>query len=221
MYTVEVREGEKTAAQAVFTTDYEFVTLNVKDFGAKGDGVSNDTHYIQAAIMACPKDSRVLIPEGTYKITSLFLKDDVKIELEKGAVLEDYTDRTMFPVFPGATQSYDEEDEYIMGTWEGNPLPMFSAIITGMNVKNAVIYGAGVLDGKAGKEEGNWWNNPKVMNIAFRPRMIFLSHCENVIVQGITVQNSPSWNIHPFFSNHLRFLDLRVLNPRIPPILTD
>ena len=88
MYTVEVREGEKTAAQAVFTTDYEFVTLNVKDFGAKGDGVSNDTHYIQAAIMACPKDSRVLIPEGTYKITSLFLKDDVKSELEKGAVLE-------------------------------------------------------------------------------------------------------------------------------------
>ncbi len=167
--------------------------------------------------MACPKDSRVLIPEGIYKVTSLFLKDDVKIELEKGAVLEAYTDRTMFPIFPEAVQSYDEEKEYILGTWEGNPLPMFSAIITGVNVKNAVLYGEGILDGKAGKEEGNWWNNPKVMNIAFRPRMIFLNQCENIVVQGITVQNSPSWNIHPFFSNHLRFLDLSVLNPKDSP----
>lgn len=217
MYTVEIKDGEETAAWAVFTTDYEFVTLNVRDFGAKGDGVNNDTSFIQAAIMACPKDSRVLIPEGVYKVTSLFLKDDVKIELEKGAVLEAYTDRTMFPIFPEAVQSYDEEKEYILGTWEGNPLPMFSAIITGVNVKNAVLYGEGILDGKAGKEEGNWWHNPKVMNIAFRPRMIFLNQCENIVVQGITVQNSPSWNIHPFFSNHLRFLDLSVLNPKDSP----
>ena len=41
---------------------------------AKGDGVSNDTPFLQAAILACPKDGRVLVPEGVYKITSLFLK---------------------------------------------------------------------------------------------------------------------------------------------------
>ncbi|MDO5415980.1 MAG: glycoside hydrolase family 28 protein [Lachnospiraceae bacterium] len=217
MYTVELAEGEERIAEAVFTTDYEFVTLNVKDFGAKGDGENNDTAYIQAAIMACPKDSRVLIPAGTYRITSLFLKDDLKLELEKGAVLSAYTDRTMYPVFPAMIQSYDEEDEYNLGTWEGNPLPMFSGIITGVNVKNAVIYGNGVIEGNAGAEEGNWWNDPKTMNIAFRPRMIFLNHCEHVVMQGITVQNSPSWNIHPYFSDHLRFLDLTVLNPKDSP----
>ena len=43
--------------------------------------------FIQAAIMACPKESRVLIPAGTYRISSLFLKDDVSIELDEGAVL--------------------------------------------------------------------------------------------------------------------------------------
>ena len=132
-------------------------------------------------------------------------------------MLKAYTDRTMFPIFPEAVQSYDEEKEYILGTWEGNPLPMFSAIITGVNVKNAALYGEGVLDGQASREEGNWWHNPKVMNIAFRPRMIFLNQCENVVIQGITVQNSPSWNIHPFFSSHLRFLDLSVLNPKDSP----
>ena len=68
-----------------FSTDYEFVTLNVRDFGAKGDGESDDTIFIQAAIMACPKESRVLIPAGTYRISSLFLKDDVSIELDEGS----------------------------------------------------------------------------------------------------------------------------------------
>ena len=48
-------------------------------------------------------------------------------------------------------------------------------------------------------------------------RMIFLNHCEHVVVQGIRVQNSPSWNIHPYFSDHLRFLDLTVLNPKDSP----
>ena len=39
---------------------------------------------------------------------------------------------------------------------------------------------------------------------AARPRMIFLNRCENVQIVGITVQNSPSWNIHPYFSRHLK-----------------
>ena len=54
-----------------FVTAYEFVTLNVRDFGAAGDGKQDDTKFIQAAILACPKESRVLVPKGTYRITSL------------------------------------------------------------------------------------------------------------------------------------------------------
>ncbi len=211
----ESESGER--AMAYFSTDYEFVTLNVRDFGAKGDGESDDTLFIQAAVMACPAKSRVLIPKGVYRIVSLFLKDNVNIELEKGAVLSAFTDREKFPVLRGMVQSYDEKSEYNMGTWEGNPLPMFTGIITGIGVKNAVLYGQGTIDGNAGFEESNWWYQPKVMRGAFRPRMIFLERCENVVVQGIRVQNSPSWNIHPYFSDHLRFLDLKVLNPKNSP----
>jgi len=154
MYHVELKRDGSLLGEALFTTEYEFVTLNVNQFGAKGDGVSDDTHFIQAAIMACPKNSRVLIPKGTYRITSLFLKDDLNLELESGATLLAYTDRERFPVFPPLVQSYDERGEYILGTWEGNPLPMFSGIITGINVKNVVIYGGGILDGQASFEEG-------------------------------------------------------------------
>ena len=210
-------EGEKGSEKISFCTEHEFVTLNVKDFGAKGDGKQDDTTFIQAAIMSCPKQSRILIPKGIYKIRSLFLKDDIRIELAEGAVLSAYTDRTLFPILQDVIQSYDEKEEYNLGTWEGNPLPMFAGIVTGIGVKNVEIYGQGMIEGNAGKEEGNWWYQPKIMNIAFRPRMLYLNHCENVTVQGIQVQNSPSWNIHPYFSDHLKFLDLKILNPKDSP----
>lgn len=205
-----IRVGE---AETEVRTDREFVTLNVRDFGAKGDGEQDDTTFIQAAIMACPKESRVLVPAGTYRITSLFLKDDIRLELAAGAVLSAVTDRTKFPVFPGRIESYDENGEYNLGTWEGNPLDMFSAIITGVNVKHVVMYGQGTIEGNASKAPDNWWYDAKKRRIAWRPRMIFLNHCEDVVLQGIRVQNSPSWNIHPYFSNQLRFIDLTVLNP--------
>ena len=215
-YRIRIQSGEECGCLEV-RTDYEFVTLNVRDFGAKGDGSQNDTLYIQAAIMACPKDGRVLIPEGTYRITSLFLKSNLKLELAKGAVLSAETDRTKFPVFPGVIESYDEKSEYHLGTWEGNPLPMFSGIITGVNVKHVVIYGQGVIEGNASADLDNWWYNAKVKRIAFRPRMVFLNHCEDVVLEGIQVQNSPSWNIHPYFSDKLRFINLKVLNPKDSP----
>lgn len=198
-----------------FKTSYEFVTLNVRDFGAKGDGINDDTTFIQCAINACPRESRILIPEGVYKITSLFLKSDIRIELAKGAVLSAITDRTKFPILPGRIESYDEREEYNLGTWEGNPLDCFSGIITGIHVQNVLIYGQGTIDGCASAE--NWWENPKVRRIAWRPRLIFLNHCNHVTIQGITVQNSPCWNIHPYFSENLWFYDLTILNPKDSP----
>ena len=213
-YCLEV-VGETERACEYFSTNYEAYTLDVRDFGAKGDGVSDDTTFIQAAIMACPKDSRVLIPAGTYKVTSIFLKSNLKLELGKGAVLSAFTEREKRPIMPGMIESYDENSELNLGTWEGNPLPMFGAVIHGMNVENVVIYGEGCLDGCASWE--NWWEQVRVMRGAWRPRMIFLNHCRNITIQGITVTNSPSWNIHPYFSTDLKFIAMKVLGPKVSP----
>ncbi len=215
-YELEIKtpEGEKVSSLS-FETDYEFVTLNVKDFGAKGDGVSDDTKFIQAAILSCPKNSRVLVPAGTYRITSLFLKSDLQLELAKGAELMARTEREEFPMFPSLIESYDETDEYNLGTWEGNPLPMFAGIITGVNVDNVVIYGEGTINGNSSKE--TWWKNPKVMVGAYRPRLFFINHCNNVTLQGVTFCNSPSWTLHPYFSNDLKFFNLTIQNPSDSP----
>ncbi len=210
-YNVSLRVAEKEVCSFKVHTEYEFVTLNVKSFGARGDGIHDDTLAIQTAIAACPKEGRVYVPKGNYLITSLFLKNDLILDIGKGAVLMGHARREAFGVLPGMIQSYDEKSEYNLGSWEGNPLDMFTSMITGINISNVVITGEGVLDGMASFED--WWKDDRAKIGAFRPRMIFLNRCENVVIHGVTVQNSPAWNIHPYFSERLRFLDLTILNP--------
>lgn len=214
-YQVRIENSFGLSEEISFTTEYEFVTLNVRDFGAKGDGAADDTLFIQTAILACPEHGRILIPAGNYRITSLFLKSNIKLEIAKDAVLSASTKREQFPVMPGLIESYDETSEYNLGTWEGNPLPMFTSILTGIQIENVLIYGEGTIEGNASEE--NWWKDPKGMHGAFRPRLLYLNHCRNVTVAGVTFQNSPCWTIHPYFCEDINFYHLYVHNPAFSP----
>ena len=137
------------------------------------------------------------------------------MELAKGAELRAIPNRDLYPKFPGMIQSWDEKEEYNLGTWEGNPMPMFAGVITGLYVENVLIYGEGTINGFASKED--WWDRPKVMRGAFRPRLFFISHCKNVTLQGIKLCNSPSWTLHPYFSDDLGFYNLTIENPSDSP----
>lgn len=216
-YELTAEADGESSGPVRFKTDYEFVTLNVRRFGARGDGEHDDTTCIQAAISSCPEHGRVYIPKGTYKVSSLFLKSNITIDIAGDAVLSAYTDRDKFPILPGLTESYDETEEYNLGTWEGNPLDMFGSVITGIHVSNVVITGEGTIDGNSSYD--NWWKGEgrEKTGGAYRPRMIFLNRCENITVQGLAIKNSPAWNLHPYFSNNTRWLDLKVENPKLSP----
>ena len=198
-----------------FRTEKEVCSLNVRRFGAKGDKQHDDTGAIQAAILSCPAGGRVLIPKGDYLTGPLFLKSHITIELKPDAALYLKTDREQFPVLPGMTRTTDEEGEVLLGSWEGNPLDSFASFITGIGVEDVKIIGPGVLDGQG--NVGDWWVNPKNRKIAFRPRMLYLRDCKDITVQGITVRNSPAWNLHPTFSENLSFLNLRIEAPANSP----
>ena len=214
-YDVIVRSGGRLRGRLHFKTEAELLTINVRDVGAAGDGVQDDTHFIQTAILSCPAGGRVLIPAGTYRITQLFLKSNISIEIASGALLCALREREKYAYYPGSIEYTDESGEMYPGTWEGNPLPMYAGIVTGMDVEHITIYGQGTIDGNATKED--WWLNPKVMRTAFRPRLFFLSHCRDIRVQGLKFMNSPCWTIHPFFSDHLGFYDITEENPADSP----
>ena len=214
-YQLESWIGDQKECEIAFTTEKESCTLDVKRFGAKGDGVTDDTFALQAAILACPPNGRVLLPGGQYHTGPLFLKSHITIEFKPGAALLLKTDRSQFPVLPGATWATDSNEEYLLGSWEGNPLNTFASALTGINVEDVRIIGEGIVDGRA--QEGDWWINPKKMRGAFRPRLFFLKDCKNITIQGITFRNSPAWNLHPTFSENLQFLNVRIEAPSNSP----
>ena len=197
---------------AIIETPVESICLNVRRFNAKGDGATDDTQAIQAAIMACPKFGRVLIPKGIYHTKTIFLKSDMTLELAEGAVLSYQGAFHTGAILPGYLVDPHGE-EYYLGSWEGNPLDTYTALIQGINVENVNIIGLGTLEGNG----HNFWTHPKVKMGAWRPRLLQIIHSKFVNVQGITLQNSPSWTVHPLFSDALVFADLKIINPKDSP----
>jgi polygalacturonase len=195
------------------TTKNETACINVADLGAKGDGVSDDTYYIQMAIDSCPKGGRVVIPAGTFYVRPIVLKSDITLELKKdGCILGDIIEEH-YPYVPGKIEHEDGTEE-ILATWEGNPYPCHQSFISAYKQSNIVVVGLGTINGNADKS--TWWATPKGRAVA-RPRLVTLNKCDNVVFHGVTCKNSAAWNLHPYFSTNLGFYDLRVQNPYTGP----
>ena len=195
-YTVGVQaEGESLSLE--FTTEAETFFVDASRYGLVGDGETDNTVKLQAALSTCPKGGTVYVPAGRYRTASLFLKSNTTLYLEKGAVLLGDNDRTHYPILPGVLPSENEVDEYYLTGWEGNPLNSFAGLLNITQVHDVVVTGEGTLDCDA--QNGDWWVNPKVKRIAWRPRAVAMVDSENVCLHGITVQNSYSWTIHPIF----------------------
>ncbi|HLT74995.1 MAG TPA: glycosyl hydrolase family 28 protein, partial [Ohtaekwangia sp.] len=61
--------------------------------------------------------------------------------------------------------------------------------------------------------EGYNLKNAEEIKEFLRPNMVSLINCKGVLVEGITIQNSPAWCIHPLLSQHLTFRSITVRNP--------
>jgi polygalacturonase len=216
-YTVYIEDSitKETSDEITVMTKSETMVVNVKDFGAKGNAVKDDTASIQAAIAACQQGGRVFFPEGIYLVAPIFLKSDITIELDNGALLLGEKDREKYPVLPGYVSSQTTGEHYYLASWEGEPADCFASLITGIHVKNVNIIGEGIIDGNA--DYDNWWHDVKNKTIAWRPKTVFLNECENILIEGITVKNSPSWTVHPLLSQNIKVIGVNIENPKDAP----
>lgn len=195
-----------------FKTEREEYLFNVLSFNALGDGVHDDTAAFTAAIGCMPQGSTLYVPKGTYLLKPLFLRSGMTLYLERGATLLGSAKRADYPVLP-ATIAGDRELN--LGTWQGEEAPCFASLITAYSRTNIKITGEGVIDCNA--TAGDWYENHRVMRTAWRPRGVFLNNCKDVLLHGITVKNTPSWNIHPYFSSGVKLYDLTLENkPDMP-----
>ena len=213
-YTVTVESKGETLT-ANFRTQDESFFVDASRYGLVADGETDNTGKLQAALSTCPKGGTVYVPAGRYRTASLFLKSCTTLYLEKGAVLLGDNERTHYPILPGVLPSENEVDEYYLTGWEGNPLSSFAGLLNITQVHDVVVTGEGTLDCDA--QNGDWWINPKVKRVAWRPRAVAMVDSDNICLHGITVQNSYSWTIHPIFVQHLDLLNFNINNPYNAP----
>lgn len=207
-YTVKTTLGGEIA----FRTDKDSAVIDARSLGAKADGVSDDTYFVQMAIDSCPAGGRVVLDGGSFLVRPITLKSDITIEIKKGAELLGDTDENNYPYIPA--RIYVDGKEEIMATWEGEPFDCHQSFVSAYKQSNIKIVGEGAINGNADKS--TWWKTPKGRKVA-RGRLVFLNKCKNVTFHGVTCKNSASWNLHPFFSHDLGFYDIRIQNPYTGP----
>ncbi len=203
----------------------ETACMDITDFGAVGDGKTDNTDSIQAAINASPTGARVTVPAGVYLTRPLVLKSGITLELRENAILMADPVEEHYPIWPGevpagpagAARDGGEAEQGGMcqvSSWEGAPCPSRQSILSAFYARDITIVGRGVIDGNA--QNSTWWNDVKARKIG-RPKLVFFNHCENVLFHGILGKNSPSWHFHPFFCKNVDFFDMAVEAPKDSP----
>jgi polygalacturonase len=197
--------------------------LNILDFGAKSDDQEKTSLAIAKAITRANElgGGRVIVPAGEWSTGKIHLKSNVNLHLEKDAVL----------LFSGNPDDYLPA---VHSTWEGMECMNYSPLIYAYACKNVAITGEGTLKAKM-EIWKTWFSRPKphmesikrLYNLAsvyapmseremvndtahMRPQFIQFNRCENVLLEGVNIVNSPFWTIHPYLSKHITIRRINV-----------
>ncbi len=180
----------------------------VTRFGGVGDAATDCTAAFAAAISACHAagGGHVTVPAGTFFTGAIHLLSHVDLHLEQGSTI-------LFSQDPNAYLPV------VFTRWQGIELMNYSPPIYCYGQRNVAITGQGVLDGQA--DANHWWNWKSLETADFTlletmadnavpvaqrvfgaghflpPQMIQPFSSENVLIQGVTVQNSPFWHLNP------------------------
>ena len=206
-------EGVSLRAALDFRTESESCAIDVRAFGAVGDGEHDDTAAIQTAIGYLPANGRLFFPAGVYLTKPLVLKSRITLEFREGATLLGWTKREDYPIVP-AFVTDEKGREIHFGGFEGNAVPMYQSLLTAQYAEDIRIIGPGTVDGNAGSTD--FWTAFHSFPAA-RPRLLFFNRCKNVRVHGLHACNAASWQLHPYYSENLGFYDVAITAPKNSP----
>ncbi|WP_431242006.1 glycoside hydrolase family 28 protein [Flavobacterium sp. P21] len=197
--------------------------FSIVDFGAVKGDKEKTSEAISKAISKANRSGGgiVVIPEGEWLTKKIHFKSNVNLHLEKGAVL-------LF--------SEDPKDYLpaVRSTWEGYECYNYSPLVYAYQCKNIAITGEGELKAKMDVWT-KWFARPKahmeslkrlyylasyqkpveerqmVNDTAnLRPHFIQFNRCQNILMDGVKITNSPFWTIHPFLSKDVVIRNLQV-----------
>jgi polygalacturonase len=195
--------------------------FKITDYGARAGTENDSTEAIRRAIEACSRagGGRVVVPAGTFLTGAIHLKSNVNLHVSEGAILKFSTDPARYlPV--------------VFTRWEGTELMNYSPFIYAYGVENIAITGRGTLDGSASDDNWWKWARrngtspaPAANDIRqlremgnrgvpvkerifgaghyLRPPFIEPYRSRNILIESVTIINSPFWEIHPVLSSNI------------------
>jgi polygalacturonase len=189
--------------------------FEITSFGAVGDGAASCTAAIGRAIAACRAagGGRVVVPKGRFLTGAIRLESGVNLHVAEGGTL----------AFSRDTKEYLP---LVFTRFEGVELMNYSPFIYAFEAENIAITGPGTLDGQAGPEQWWNWRGAGAAGGArqtpartrlidmqargvpvaervfgdgsfLRPNFIQPYRSRNVLIDGVTIVNSPMWELHP------------------------
>ena len=197
-------------------------SVSICEYGAKENNMQKNIEAFKTAINICSKNGggTVVVPAGRWRTSAIHLKSNVNLHLEEGAVLCFSTE-------------YSDYLPVVFGYRGGMRLYSVSHFIYAHKCKNIALTGKGTLEGNGSA----WWglevDAPGMVHLqrankerlplsertyetretGVRPEFLQFVDCENVLIEGVTFKNSPSWTIHPVMCRNVVIREVSVLNP--------
>lgn len=176
--------------------------FNVVDYGAVGDGKTDNAETIQKAIDDCSayKHGTVFFPSGNIFMSGPFdLKSNIKFQVDNNCAIIANPDETVYK--KSAFRENLEE-----GTiWIG-----------GENAENIEIFGKGVIDGNGiafmGQEEKAAYVLKEFNIVDPRPHLMTLINIKNLRINEITLRNSAYWCLHLVGCENVTIRNMKILN---------
>ena len=176
---------------------------NIRDFGAKGDGVSLDTAALQAAINACNQDQggTVVVPAGTFLIGTVEIKSNVTLHIAaQGKLLgsadgRQYYSADRIPLRGDATLN------------DGNV-----GLIFAVKAENFTIEGPGTIDGQGAqfRSPSRGVPPPSGRGGNDRPYHLLFHQCSNVTVRDIFLTQSAYHSIRMIQSSYIQLHGIHI-----------
>ena len=229
------KESAKIEKQ-IKRTSFAKRTFYITDFGAKPHNEAEPCHEaINQAITACSLagGGTVVVPKGTFFTGPITLKSNVNLHVSEGATLKFSTDQSLY--FPGVITRWEGIDCYnarplIYAYGETNIAITGKGTIDGQGSMEAwwPMCGApryGWKEGMVAQRNGGRerllmygeTNTPIYKRImtpedGMRPQLINLYSCNTVLIEDVTLLNSPFWVIHPLFCESLIVRGVNIFN---------
>jgi len=206
--------------------------FNVLKYGAKAGGNIDCREAINKAINVCSKagGGRVVVPAGVFLTGAIRLRSNVNLHLSKGATLKFSTDpKAYLPVVHTRWEgmelmhlspliyAYEETNVAVTGEgtldgqgrsffwkWHGNPRYGGNPEVISQRDARARLYA--MMDGNVPVEKRMFGGEKDYL----RPQFIQPYKCENVLIEGVRMIDSPMWEVHPVLCENVTVRNLHI-----------